>query len=78
MEEGEALLGAGIAHEDDAAEMLAVLSCLVNLLGNLSDLVEVILSDILSTHDFLLSKNLPTPGCYPRNGQESAYMKTTN
>ena len=77
MEKGEALLCAGITHEDDAAEMLAVFSCLVNLLGNLSDLVEVILSDTLSTHDFL-SKNLPTPGCYPRNGQESAYMKTTN
>ena len=56
------MLCAGITHEDDAAEMLAMLSCLVNLLGNLSDLVEVILSDILSTHDFL-SKNLPTPGC---------------
>ena len=62
MEKGESLLGAGSTHEDDAAEMLAVLSSLVNLLGNLSDLVEVILSYILSTHDFL-SKNLPTPGC---------------
>ena len=53
MEKGEALLCAGITHEDDAAEMLAVLSSLVNLLSNLSDLVEVILSDILSTHDFI-------------------------
>ena len=52
MDEGEALLCVGITHEDDAAEMLSLLSCLVNLLSNLSDLVEIILSYILFPHDF--------------------------
>lgn len=57
MDEGEALLCVGITHEEDAAEMLSLLSCLVNVLSNFSDFVEIILSDILFTHDFF--KNCP-------------------
>ena len=72
MDEGETLFCVGITHEEDAAEMLSLLSCLVNVLSNFSDFVEIILSDILFAHDCAL-KTCPHSG-YPRNGQGK--MKT--